>query len=318
MVSKLRILQFSTMPNKLLFLITTLTIGLVLVGHSQTCDTTDIAYNKPVNVSSNTQWHTGDQVVDRNPTSTWQAVSGSGDTAYLYVDLQQSFTICKVKIDWGNNGKAKNYKIDVSSNAVNWTSIDSVTNNSSNSNTRTVNGTGRYVRISMTLRYYNWASYEIANVIINNSIPANSAPTTSITSPSNGTQFYEANNLNISANATDADGSISKVEFYSGTTKIGEDLSSPFTLVWSNLQVGTYSLTTKAYDNDNAVTTSSAVSITVNPSNRWALTGNAATSTGFLGTTNSQRLIFKTNNIEKMTILEKWTCGNRYLCSSCY
>lgn len=43
----------------------------------------------------------------------------------------------------------------------------------------------------------------------------------------------------------------------------------------------------------------------------WNLTGNSGTnsSTNFLGTTDNQPLVFKTNNIEKLRITE----GNRFI-----
>src|SRR6185312_4355078 len=62
----------------------------------------------------------------------------------------------------------------------------------------------------------------------------------------------------------DSDGTVSKVEFFQGTTKLGEDLTSPFAFTWSNVPAASYSLTAKATDNAGAITTSAAVSIVVN------------------------------------------------------
>jgi len=97
---------------------------------------------------------------------------------------------------------------------------------------------------------------------------SNVAPTVSITAPSNGANYNAPASVTITANASDSDGSISKVEFYNGTTLVGTATASPYTVTWSNVAAGTYSLTAKAYDNANATTTSSAVSITVNGSNQ--------------------------------------------------
>ncbi len=93
----------------------------------------------------------------------------------------------------------------------------------------------------------------------------NQLPTINITSPSTGASFIAPASITINANAADADGSVSKVEFYNGTTLLGTDASSPYSFVWSNAPAGTYSITAKATDNVNATTTSVAVSITVNP-----------------------------------------------------
>ncbi|WP_162053149.1 DUF4082 domain-containing protein, partial [Pontibacter pamirensis] len=72
--------------------------------------------------------------------------------------------------------------------------------------------------------------------------------------------------IDIAANASDGDGTVSKVEFYNGTTKLGEDLTSPYSYSWTNVAAGPYTLTARATDNGNAVTTSAAVSVTVNSS----------------------------------------------------
>lgn len=92
----------------------------------------------------------------------------------------------------------------------------------------------------------------------------NSAPTASVTAPSNGATFNEGDNITITANASDSDGSITKVEFFQGSTKLGEDTSSPYSFTWNNVSAGSYNLTATATDNGGATGSSSAVSITVN------------------------------------------------------
>ncbi|MBX9852226.1 MAG: cellulase family glycosylhydrolase [Cytophagaceae bacterium] len=91
----------------------------------------------------------------------------------------------------------------------------------------------------------------------------NTPPAVSITSPSNNTSFIAPATINITANASDADGTVSKVEFFNGATKLGEDLTAPYSFSWTNVPAGSYSLTAKATDNAAAVTTSSAVSVQV-------------------------------------------------------
>jgi chitinase len=53
------------------------------------------------------------------------------------------------------------------------------------------------------------------------------------------------------------------VDFFAGTQLVGSDTSAPYSVTWSNVPAGTYSLTAVARDNDGATTTSSAVSVTV-------------------------------------------------------
>jgi hypothetical protein len=92
----------------------------------------------------------------------------------------------------------------------------------------------------------------------------NQSPSVSITSPASNASFTAPATVNITASASDADGSIAKVEFYNGSTKLGEDASSPYTYSWTNVAAGSYSLTAKATDNAGAVTTSATVVIVVN------------------------------------------------------
>jgi chitinase len=102
---------------------------------------------------------------------------------------------------------------------------------------------------------------------------SNPAPTTSITSPTNGAAFTAPASITINANAADTSpGTVSKVDFYNGTTLLGTDTSSPYSFSWTNVAAGTYSLTTKATDNQGAVGTSAAISITVNAASNPAPT----------------------------------------------
>ncbi|HOQ04766.1 MAG TPA: CBM35 domain-containing protein [Anaerohalosphaeraceae bacterium] len=66
-------------------------------------------------------------------------------------------------------------------------------------------------------------------------------------------------NLTLEAEAEDSDGSIVKVEFYEGATKLGEDTQSPYQFLWSGVPEGTYSLTARATDSENLKGTSEAV-----------------------------------------------------------
>lgn len=91
----------------------------------------------------------------------------------------------------------------------------------------------------------------------------NAVPKVNINSPVNTGTFPAGATVIISATATDIDGSISKVEFYSGITLLGSDATSPYSFTWTNVPSGNYPLTAKATDNQNAVTTSAIVNIVV-------------------------------------------------------
>ncbi len=77
--------------------------------------------------------------------------------------------------------------------------------------------------------------------------------------------FTAPASITIDAAASDSDGSISKVEFYQGTTLLNTDTAAPFSFTWTNVSAGSYALTAKATDNNNALTPSSPVNVVVNP-----------------------------------------------------
>jgi chitinase len=55
---------------------------------------------------------------------------------------------------------------------------------------------------------------------------------------------------------------VAKVEFFRGTTRLGEDTSAPYTLQWT-FGVGNHTLTARATDNGFATATSSPRTIRV-------------------------------------------------------
>lgn len=94
---------------------------------------------------------------------------------------------------------------------------------------------------------------------------SNQPPTAAITAPANGATFTAGANITLTANASDSDGTVAKVEFFRGATSLGSKTSAPWSVVWSNAPAGSYVLTAIATDNAGASTTSSAVNITVSP-----------------------------------------------------
>lgn len=89
-------------------------------------------------------------------------------------------------------------------------------------------------------------------------IVVDAQPTIALTGPANNTSFTGPADITLEADAADTDGTISQVDFYSGTTLLGTAASSPYTFNWSGVPAGTYSLTAKATD-DLGITTTSAV-----------------------------------------------------------
>jgi hypothetical protein len=132
-----------------------------------------------------------------------------------------------------------------------------------------------------------------------------------LTSPANGTIFSEGGNVALTASATDTSGTINRVDFYAGSTKIGSDSVAPFAITWTNPDPGSYTLSAKAVDGSGNVSTSSANIVVESLNYFWSTTGNIATSgdTFFVGTVDTNRLSFRTNNVERMTILKDGTIG---------
>ena len=91
----------------------------------------------------------------------------------------------------------------------------------------------------------------------------NSPPTVSLTAPANNSTVTAPTTITLKANAADSDGSISKVEFYQGRSLINSDQSTPYEYTLNLGSAGTSSFTARAYDNNGAVTTSSAIQVNV-------------------------------------------------------
>ncbi len=92
---------------------------------------------------------------------------------------------------------------------------------------------------------------------------ANKAPAASITAPANNKMFMPGEAIEIAATATDPDGSVAKVEFYNGTSKLGEKTGTPYTFSWTTAPEGVHAITVKAIDDKGAATTSAAVNVAV-------------------------------------------------------
>ncbi|HEX7582390.1 MAG TPA: Ig-like domain-containing protein, partial [Gaiellaceae bacterium] len=94
----------------------------------------------------------------------------------------------------------------------------------------------------------------------------NTPPSVQIASPAPGTSFTAPASIPITVYAADPDGTIAKVEFFQGVTKLGETTVSPFSFTWGSVPVGTYSVTARATDNGGAVRTSRPVAVVVRSS----------------------------------------------------
>jgi glucose/arabinose dehydrogenase len=90
----------------------------------------------------------------------------------------------------------------------------------------------------------------------------NQAPSVSLQAPATANV---GSAVNLSATASDTDGTVTRVEFFDGTTSLGIDTSAPYAVSWTPATSGSRSITARATDNNGAATTSSAVTVLVNP-----------------------------------------------------
>lgn len=92
----------------------------------------------------------------------------------------------------------------------------------------------------------------------------NQPPFVSLTSPASGASFAAPATITLNATASDPDGGVAVVEFYSGSVFLGSDSSSPYSFTVSGVPENTYSFTAVARDVEGAMTVSSerVVSVT--------------------------------------------------------
>jgi len=95
----------------------------------------------------------------------------------------------------------------------------------------------------------------------------NIPPVVSITSPTTGSCVTAGSTITLTATATDADGTVSGVQFYNGATLLGSgtQAGSTFTYSWVGVPAGSNSITAVATDNSAATTTSTVVTVNTIP-----------------------------------------------------
>ena len=136
-----------------------------------------------------------------------------------------------------------------------------------------LNATGRYVRIWVDNTGYGNNYLHLSEVRVlrcsgsSDPCSGNAAPSISLSAnsaalPQGSTSFPRSSNFNLNATVNDPGGSVSSVEFYSGSTLLGTDNSSPFSYTMNSATSNSYNFTAKAIDNCNASATSSQLTVT--------------------------------------------------------
>lgn len=92
---------------------------------------------------------------------------------------------------------------------------------------------------------------------------ANVPPSVNISSPTNGAEFLAPASFDITASASDSDGTVTSVQFFVNGTSVGISSGPTFSASVSGLAAGSYSLTATATDNQGATANAGVVNITV-------------------------------------------------------
>jgi hypothetical protein len=104
---------------------------------------------------------------------------------------------------------------------------------------------------------------------------SNLPPVAALVSPTNEANVVSGE-IVLDATATDSDGVIQRVEFFSGITKLGEVTNAPYSFLWSNAPVGSHTITARARDDEGTNVTSAAVTVFIITSGGSILTDFSA------------------------------------------
>ena len=128
--------------------------------------------------------------------------------------------------------------------------------------TWSVDTPGTYV---LRARVYDRSEAFVDSVPVTIQVTNNAPPLVALLAPAADATFAAPATIVLSASASDSDGTITKVEFFADTTKVGESATAPYTATWSNAPPGIYALRARAYDNNGGVSVSATRTITVRP-----------------------------------------------------
>ena len=109
--------------------------------------------------------------------------------------------------------------------------------------------------------YFNMSTGKIDSVFLQPI--SNTPPSVAITAPAAGTAFTLGDAVAITAEASDADGTVAGVAFRVDGNEVAASAASPHAHTWSPQKPGTYALSAVATDDDGATAVSQPVTVTV-------------------------------------------------------
>ena len=229
------------------------------------------SYFGTVDLGNSTYFHSGSKSIAFTLTSTWGALS------LHHSDINTS-TYSNLTF-WINGGASGGQQLQVYAEAPLGTNHPAVSLSALAANT--------WQKITLSLaslgvaNLSNFARFSIQDrigsvqstfyvddiALVTNATPQ---PSVALTSPANGSSYSAPASIDLAATVVANGHTITKVQFYNGTTLLTEDATAPYSYTWTNVSVGSYSLTARAVYDAGASVDSSAVNVTV--------TGNVAVS----------------------------------------
>jgi hypothetical protein len=165
-----------------------------------TCGSTDVALNKPATASSlENAGFPASAAVDGNLSTRWS--SAFSDPQWLEVDLGSTQSICQVTLNW-ETAYGKAFQIQTSPDGTTWTSIYSTSTGTGGTQTLSVTGSGRYVRMYGTARgtQYGYSLWEFG---IYTTAGSGGGNTVTVTNPGSQTSTV-GTAVSLQINATDS------------------------------------------------------------------------------------------------------------------
>ena len=120
----------------------------------------NIAFQKPVTVSSVEDAYTGNLAVDGNYDTRWSSLFE--DPQWLTIDLQGFYAVDNISLFW-ETASALAYQIEISTDNTNWTTLTSVSSGRGENEEHIVSGQGRFLRLYLTNRNteYGYSLFEV-------------------------------------------------------------------------------------------------------------------------------------------------------------
>jgi len=250
-------------------------------GTGGSCSDPVISNFTPVKASSFVGGNAPAAALDGRTTTRWE--SQYSDPQWLYVDLGGSAAVSCVVLNW-ETAYATAYSIDVSNDAVTWTSVYSTTTGTGGVQTLDVSAAGRYVRFNGTARAtgygYSLWEFEVHGTVNTSSStptilsPPTKPPTTTaqfaVTAPADGAMVTDTRRpalswaavsgavhyqvwINISRTDYDFTASGNLLDFY---TKVAEPTGTGYTPTWDLPDRWTYKWFIVSVNAAGATTTS--------------------------------------------------------------